>query len=272
MPAIETVTVSGWAHLIDALYQGAWNEDLRRFRTPFVYRGMCDAACDLSTSLMRAARGYPDLARLEGHLLRNFRKYAQMDATVGRSIWSWLALAQHHGLQTRLLDWTWSPLIAAHFVTDNLDRYESDGVLWAVNVPGANRLLPAPLRELAEREGGDVFTAEMLDGVADSLDKLERLDANDFVVFLEPPSLNIRIANQFALFSLMSRPHGCLDSWLAAHEGLARRIVIPAALKWEVRDKLDQAGITERMLYPGLDGLGRWLSRYYRPPAGPRLK
>jgi hypothetical protein len=90
-----------------------------------------------------------------------------------------------------------------------------------------------------------------------------------FLLFFEPPSLDERIVNQFALFSLLSSPEASLDEWISRHEELVRRVVIPASLKWEVRDKLDQANITERVLYPGLDGLGRWLTRYYtpRPPA-----
>ena len=84
-------------------------------------------------------------------------------------------------------------------------------------------------------------------------------------MFLEPPSLDPRITNQLALFSLMSSASATLDDWLARHSRLARRVIIPASLKWEVRDKLDQANVNERVLFPGLDGLSRWLTRYYWP-------
>ena len=57
-----------------------------------------------------------------------------------------------------------------------------------------------------------------------------------------------------------------LDRWLANHPEVYRTIPVPAAAKWEIRDKLDQANINERVLYGGLDGLSRWLARYYLPP------
>ncbi len=58
-------------------------------------------------------------------------------------------------------------------------------------------------------------------------------------------------------------PNG--KAWLAAHPSIWRKIIIPAELKWEIRDKLDQANITERVLFPGLDGLTSWLKRHYSP-------
>ena len=260
---IPTVVVSHWVELIDELYRDSWDASIERFRSPYVFRGLSDSRCELNTRLMRLGAGHEDLYKLEGHLLRNFRKYAHSEAGPANSVWQWLALAQHHGLQTRLLDWTYSPLIALHFATEDLTCYDLDSVIWCLNHRVTTRLLPGPLRAQADEEGLDVFTAEMLDRAAKTLRDFDNLAEENFVVFLEPPSLDPRIINQFALFSVMSSPSTSMDHWLEAHPQLARKIVIPAELKWEVRDKLDQAGITERMLYPGLDGLARWLGRYY---------
>jgi hypothetical protein len=178
----------------------------------------------------------------------------------------WLAVAQHFGLPTRLVDWTFSPLVALHFATELPDDYGRDGVVWCVNFVRANQLLPKRLRTILAREGSDTFTTEMLGAFATlrDFDALSR-SRQPFLMFLEPPALDARILNQAALFSLMPSATASLQDWLASHPDLCRRVLVPAELKWEVRDKLDQANVTERTLFPGLDGLSRSLERYYRP-------
>ena len=180
------------------------------------------------------------------------------------STWNWLALAQHHGLPTRLLDWTYSPYVALHFATARARAFDHDGAVWMVDYVRAHELAPRKLRAQLEREGANVFTTEMIAAVASDFDELDKL-GDDFVVFVEPPSFDDRIVNQYALFSLTSQPDVSLDRWLESHPELTRKLVIPAELKWEIRDKLDQANLTERVLFPGLDGLSRWLARYYAP-------
>jgi hypothetical protein len=258
---MEEIRVSTWIELHEELFADAWHEEARRHRSDYAFRGRGDAAQDLSTSLARLGETAPEL---EAHMLRAFRKYAASDAVPVDSVWNWLALGQHHGLPTRLLDWTYSPYVALHFATANPDHHERDAAIWMVDYVRAHELSPEPLRAALEAEGANVFTTELLDEAAATLDELARLGA-EFVVFVEPPSFDERIVNQYALFSLMSRADASLGEWLAEHEELGRKIVLPAELKWEVRDKLDQANVTERVLFPGLDGLSRWLARYYAP-------
>lgn len=258
--AIPEHRVSTWTELNDALYSNSFDDRIQRFRSPFAFRGMSRNDSDLRTSLVRLGG---DFSQIEGHLLRNFRKYAHREAVAIDSIWNWLAVAQHHGLPTRLLDWTFSPYIAMHFATESHAGMAEDGVIWCVDFVRLKEYLPKKLRQELEREGSDVFTVEMLQEMAESLSDLQELAKEDFAVFLEPPSLDPRIIVQSALFSLMSSPEACLHDWLEKHGGLAHKVIIPADLKWEVRDKLDQANINERIIFPGLDGLSRWLKRYY---------
>ena len=259
---MEEIRVTGWAELQERLFADSWHPELRRFRSDFAYRGRNDVAEDLRTSLLRLVGDAPSV---ELHLLRNFRKYAQREDVPFDSVWNWLALAQHHGLPTRLLDWTYSPYVAAHFATAQVDLFDRDGVLWMVDYVRAQEHAPARLGEVLRAQQLNVFTAELLAEAAGGLADLERLGDEDYVLFLEPPSLDERIVNQYALFALMSRAEASLDEWLQPRPELARRLVIPGELKWEVRDKLDQANLTERVLFPGLDGLSRWLARYYAP-------
>jgi hypothetical protein len=249
--------VESWDELHHLLFEDSWNDELGLFRSSHAYRGSSDAAADLRSGLIRLG-GDPALER---QLMRAFRKYAAQDAVPHDTDWDWLALGQHHGLPTRLLDWTYSPYVALHFATQNMEKYDRDGVVWAVDYVGAHQLLPTDLRSALDAEGANVFTTELL---AQAAPRLADLDG-EFVLFVEPPSFDARIVNQYALFSVVSPAERRLDDWIEEHPDLGRRVVIPAGLKWEARDKLDQANITERVLFPGLDGISRWLARYYTP-------
>ncbi len=260
---VQDVRVTDWTGLHRELFENTWNPAILRFRSDFVYRGMGDASADLRTGLMKLGG---NIREVEFHILRNFKKYARQDAVREDSEWNWLAVAQHHGVPTRLLDWSYSPYVALHFATRDLEQYDRDGIIWCVNYVAVHKLLPKAAREVLAQERSNAFTVEMVERAAGSLAALEKLSKEDFAVFLEPPSLDQRIVNQFSIFAMMSSPLARLDEWLVKeHSDLLRRIIIPSELKWEARDKLDQANITERVLLPGLDGLALWLKRHYTP-------
>ncbi|WP_231583469.1 FRG domain-containing protein [Rufibacter radiotolerans] len=253
--------VETWEELQRELFRDSWDETLNRYRSPYVFRGLWNKDYELKTSLMRIGGDY---AKLEQHLLRNFRKYSRgMTTEAGESLWNWLAVAQHHGLPTRLLDWTYSPYVALHFATSDLNNFHQDGVIWCVNYVKSTDYLPEKLQNAIREEGSNVFTAEVLDPVAASLRSLGEFQEQPFVMFLEPPSLDERIVHQYALFSMMSTADATLLDWLTDHPDLYYRLIIPSKLKWEIRDKLDQANITERVLFPGLTGISAWLKRHY---------
>ena len=257
------IRVQSWAHLVEEVYHESWKPELRRYRSDFAFRGLSDWNYRLENSFLRNCGEKPEL---EYHLLRNFRKYARtsepnLTITQLRS----LVLAQHHGLPTRLLDWTYSPFIAMHFATANTEKYDTDGVIWKVDFVKVNELAPEPLISLLRTEKCNVFTVEMLESEFSSIARFDEVHGPNRAIFFEPPSIDERIVNQFALFSLMSPATAVFDDWLAQNPEIFNRIVIPKELKWEIRDKLDQANITERVLFPGLDGLAHWLKRHYNP-------
>ena len=259
---VSELRAESWNQLHDWLFEDAWDEQIGRYRSRCAFRGMSYVNYALETALIRLGGNFEQLER---HLLRNFKKYAHRSAVKKDSIWEWLTVAQHYGLPTRLMDWTYSPFVAMHFATASVDEMNIDGVIWAVNYVKTHQLLPEKLRLGLQAEGANIFTVEMLSEQIVSLEELDNLSDTCVVLFFEPPSMDDRIVNQYALFSIMSDPKEILDVWLSKNPDLYRKIIIPSELKWEIRDKLDQANITERVLFPGLGGLSRWLRRHYTP-------
>lgn len=266
---MQEIRIGNWNELNDYLFADTYNGGIRRFRSTFAYRGVEETGFKLSTSLSRLGAPYPNMER---NLLKQFQKYAHRDVVEKDTDWHWLSVAQHHGLPTRLLDWTYSPFAALHFATANLDLHSGkDCAVWKVDYSQVHDLLQGSERTSLHRLGNRIFSVNAL---ADTIEGLEALDNRsaasfDIAVFFEPPAIDDRIVNQFAYFSAISNPQLAFDDWLAlphvAGQVRATKIVIPDDLKWEVRDKLDQCNVNERVLMPGLDGLCSWLRRHYKP-------
>jgi len=254
----ETV-IHNWDELQSAIFEGVWDESILRYRDNCVYRGMSNRDWGLTPSLNRTCAH--DMT-LEKQMLRSFKKYGYADLQHVTSFWQLLALAQQFGLPTRLLDWTYSPLVAAHFATEDQDAYDRDGVIYCAHTDRVNRQLPPALRSMLESERANIFTMEMMDRIGGNFDALMAVSSTPYALFFEPASVVNRIANQYALFSLCSDPALMIDQ-LPVEEGAFRRIIIPAEVKLEIRDKLDYINISERMIYPGLSGISKWITRRY---------
>ncbi|WP_083900796.1 FRG domain-containing protein [Azospirillum sp. B4] len=265
---MEEILATSWGELQDLLFQDSWNANISRFRSNYAFRGLNDAKHTLSTSLMRMGNPYP---KMEQNLLKQFQKYAHKHVVERDTEWHWLSIAQHHGLPTRLLDWTYSPYVALHFATSSLNDFKCDGAIWMVNFVDTHSLLQAAERSELQNFGANIFSMDMLVRTIPDINTLDNKhsSAYDAAIFFEPPTIDERIINQFAYFSVLSNPNLTFDDWLqepyAKDRVRSYKITIPARLKWEIRDKLDQANINERILMPGLDGLCAWLKRHYTP-------
>lgn len=241
------------------------NEIHGRVRDYYVYRGMTDASYDLSTSLQRNCGDLSE--QLEFHLLENFVKYASIeDPSINESIWNAMIVGQHHGLPTRLLDWTFSALVALHFATAEdsfADLDKRDCVIWKADVKELNSKLPEKYMSSLRERNTYVFTLKYLSQITNSIREYDEDMGNRSFVTVEPPSIDQRIVNQYSFFMLIPTGIKNLEQYLDDNTERTVKYVIDRRLKWDLRDILDQLNMSERNIYPGLDGISRWLARHY---------
>ena len=266
------IIVNSWSSLIEALHNPTLipirHEEGNHCRSPYVFRGLADDSWPLATSLERL--GTPPVL-IERSALRGFRKYSPPEIFHTESEWELLAVAQHNGLPTRVLDWTLSPLVAAHFATVERQYFSKNGVIWCINASIIrDKFLTQEMHESLHNEKAWVFDVHILASLFNDLNDFDILSAKDgdICALFEPPSIDARIVNQLSILSVMNGPNKSHDLLLrknAGIPGLVQRIIIDHRAKAEIRDMLDQNNITERMLFPGLPGLCDWLRRYYGP-------
>lgn len=249
--------------VLELINNQEYDNEISRYRSSYIYRGLPNSNYKLETTLKRNCKDKQYV--IEKAILRNFAKYAVTDdSELIDSIWRQLIIGQHHGLPTRLLDWTYSPLVSLHFATseNNLpDLDKNDCVIWRIDIEEINNLLPKKYKKILDEEKAYLFTTNML-----SEFDLEQYDldmSNKSFVLLEPPSIDQRIINQYSYFSVMPKDIDDFEDFLDKNTNNTVKYIINKDIKWQIRDILDGMNMNERIMYPGFDGLTRWLKRHY---------
>lgn len=209
--------------------QEKWHEFLsfldQRMHSRWVFRGQSCESWDLRPSAGRKP-GYDPL--FEERVFRVFKKDARLHAHMPETNdWDWLALGQHFGLPTRLLDWSTNPLVACFFALMDESQVKENAVVYAY-----------PLAERQSVDPTDTVTWPSPFKIED-------------VGFMFPSSLAPRISSQRGLFSIHPRPD---DAW-RPKEIEENRFVIPAEFRFTFQRKLFRLGVDAAHIWANLEGV-----------------
>jgi hypothetical protein len=242
-------------------------------RDGWAFRGERDASWALVSSLARRLEfcGVPraEWREREERGMRIFRRKAHVylgDAAVLRDDVRCLAMMQHHGAPTRLLDFTKSPFVAAFFA---LESAPGDAAVYALNT---QRLWDLPPRFDAS------LTRDAIDPrVKDNFARHFAVDRHPILWFGDPSDMDRRLVAQSGLLvmpGMLDRPLEALLASYDSHEPLIERAVLAAGLRREAMHALYRMNITQATLFPDLEGLARSIAYEleetwpHRPGAG----
>ena len=245
----------------------------------------------------------PSIGRYDHLLSKSFRERDELECEVlevfsnhlvthvqhlPRSDWEALAIAQHHGLPTRFMDWTENPLVALYFAVretkaDDGGALMDSAVYVLISDPkrytdfsrnqqhlGVESIKDLATRPAYEETGYAAFGVEELEGEeSDSAEVAEdeaTLDADTGKtpeaplpfeitenVIYHPPHISPRMRAQDSVLLACHRPFDALEDrdWI--------EIVIRHDAHDDIRRRLDQYGVFDRQLFPDLDGIAKWL-------------
>ncbi len=207
-----------------------------------LYRGQLDSKWHL---LPRIATKYNNTGKMPTSFLederKNFDEFKRLgrpyiEAKVLENDWDAIALAQHYGLHTRLLDWSQNPLVALWFAFEAEDSEVSHRAVWQF------MLLEG---DIANTSNGDPFNQKK-------------------TVAFKPSHITKRITAQMGWFTthrfLTASSTFVKLNANKSYEGHLVKIQIPNSERENILKGLNLLGINRFTLFPDLDGLAKHLN------------
>lgn len=189
----------------------------------WIFRGHEDSRFTLKPSIARIKPREGTIQRMESEMLEEFQR---RHLNSPNDAWGLLAFAQHHGLPTRLLDWTQNPLVAMFFAVDKPSNFRTSAI-WAYryNHVATKNLDPFSIRKI------HVF---------------------------HPTHVTVRITAQQGCFTVHPPPFYNMRRVQRTDEELVK-FTIKKEQRTPIKNELDRLGINYASLFPEVDGLCRYL-------------
>ncbi|SEJ71010.1 FRG domain-containing protein [Dyadobacter koreensis] len=228
-----------------------------RFRS-WAFRGQADASWPIKSTLSRYLTDFhvhrDAWSKQEARLLRIFKRKSHIFLSKlpdPEDSFEWLAIMQHHGAPTRLLDFTWSPYVACFFA---LEMAQKNCAIWAVYPPGLSVRGSRTIRA-----SQTVLPDEIGPWVKGSYEKYFLTNENSFVFIGEPDNMNQRLIAQSGTFVIPGRLDQPVNE-LVDEESIVKITLITEELRKHAMSELYKMNITNATLFPGLDGLAKSLT------------
>jgi len=267
----KEITVKDFAQLDSFIERTKNRAHLSTHDVTLIFRGQADSTWTLEPTLLRSLAKsnkltLEEIVDLEVKTLENFKQRAHLfheTSSIGDedNMLEWVTLMQHYGAPTRVLDWTISPYVALYYAVSG--EFDADGAIWFFSM--------WKLIKKMEQLYGDKYTPPKKD-----YEKIAQ-DPNS------PPIMHVyardiltdRMINQQGLFTFC---HNVLEDHAYSIGNVMSKcedemdhlwkVVIPKEHKIQFLAKLHAMNITGASLFPGADGIGRYLNELMHIESG----
>jgi hypothetical protein len=238
----------------------------------------------LHPQLYRFADGNPatdsisKLLRLEDQYCEDFKKWAfQFCENPPDDDWEWYFLMQHHGVPTRLLDWSDGALVALHFAVYRNAQNTGTPRVYVLDPTWLNDFLDEQdSYEEAKKNWRNVKEHNDMKGewdrtyIFDEEDGWKKTPLPNDPLVLDFYNITRRIAAQRSRFVAMGRERGWFARLLKQKSARLRYVDFERDRIPQIKRQLADAGITESVIFPDLDGVGREINQRWKDRQKPR--